>query len=76
MKILLIHPEDGLQAGPWASSRWDRVIDLGRAGVQSYTRAAAAFGCTVTSVNDLRQSHKETRSVRDLLKQGFEACRA
>ena len=71
MKVLLIHPEDGLQDGPWAASQWDRVIDLGRSGAESYGRAAAHFGCPVTPLDDLRSDFEETRRVRELLALGL-----
>jgi len=71
MRVLLINPEDELQDGRWASQRWDRVVDLGRAGVESYDRAAASFGCPVTPLNTLRENFKEMRKVRELLGLGM-----
>jgi hypothetical protein len=71
MRVLVIHPEDDLQAEPWASLRWDRVIDLGRAGAQAYAHAAARFGCAVTSLSEFREEFKEMRRVRELLTLGM-----
>lgn len=71
MRVLLIHPEDELQDGPWASEKWDRVIDLGLAGAQSYARAAASFGCPVTPLDSFRENFKEMRKIRELLALGW-----
>jgi hypothetical protein len=71
MRILLIHPDDGLQAGPWNESDWDRVIDLGRAGMESYRRAAAHFRCPVTPLVAMKEDFREVRRVRELLALGF-----
>ena len=71
MKVLVIDPEDGLQDGPWSSQRWDRVIDLGKGGAESYARAPAAFGCPVTPLDDFRHDFEEMRRVRDLLALGM-----
>ena len=71
MRVLLIHPEDGLQDGPWASLKWDRVIDLGRSGAESYADARAGFGCSVTPIDFLRDKFKEIEKVRELLASGM-----
>jgi hypothetical protein len=71
MKVLLIHPEDELQDGPWASLRWDRIIDLGRAGTASYAHAVAGFGCPVTALDAFGDNLKEMRKVRELLALGM-----
>ena len=72
MRVLLIHPEDELQAGPWASQRWDRVIDLGRAGASSYEQAAAGFGSPVTTLDTFRENFGEQYKVRELLARGMD----
>lgn len=71
MKVLVIHPEDELQEGPWGCQGWDRVIDLGRTGEASYVQAAAKLGCQVTAFDTLRDNFKEMRNVRDLLALGL-----
>lgn len=71
MRILVIHPEDELQDGPWASQRWDRVIDLGRAGAESYAHTVASFGCPVTALDAFRDNFKEHLKVRELLALGM-----
>jgi len=71
MRVLVIHPEDELQDGPWAAERWGRAIDLGRAGAEAYAQAAASFGCAVTSFDVFRDKFKEKRRVRELLALGM-----
>jgi hypothetical protein len=71
MRVLLIHPEDGLQDGPWTSLKWDRVIDLGRSGAESYAEATSGLGCPVTPIDFLRDEFKEIEKVRELLALGM-----
>ena len=70
MRILLIHPEDELVGGLWATERWDRAIDLGKAGAASYARAADKFGCAVTGLAEFRKDFAEMRRVRELIRLG------
>ena len=70
MRVLLIRPEDTLLDGPWASSKWDRVIDLGRGGIRSYAEAAAKFGCPIGFLDQFREKYREIQQVRALLALG------
>jgi hypothetical protein len=67
MKILLVHPEDDPEKGPWANQHWDRVIDLGLGGEDSYARWSRRFHCPVTTLSSLRHGFADLRRVRDLL---------
>ncbi|HEY1677606.1 MAG TPA: DUF6716 putative glycosyltransferase [Candidatus Sulfotelmatobacter sp.] len=71
MRVLLIHPEDGLQAAPWSSRKWDRVIDLGTSGHQDYDRVARRFGCAITRLAEFRVDFQEMRRVRELISLGL-----
>jgi hypothetical protein len=71
MRVLLIHPEDDLQGEPWASIKWDRVIDLGRSGAASYASAAVAFGCQVPTLSEFFPDFQGMRRVRELLSLGM-----
>jgi hypothetical protein len=71
MRVLLIHPDDGLLDGPWANLPWDRVIDLGLGGSKSYERASSAFHSSVTPLMQLREGYDEFRRVRELLASGL-----
>jgi hypothetical protein len=70
MKILLVHPEDDPEKGPWSNLRWDRIVDLGLGGQASYARWAQRFGCDVTSINSFRHGLSDFHRVRDLLQIG------
>jgi hypothetical protein len=67
MKILLLHFEDDPEAGPWATLCWDRIVDLGLAGKNSYDRWKLRFGCPVTTLQSLSEGFEDFRRVRDLL---------
>ena len=71
MRVLLIHPEDDLLDGPWASRQWDRVIDLGTAGEESYNRAAKSFGRPIGRLAEFREGSKEMRRVKELIALGL-----
>lgn len=60
MKILLVHPDDSVEVGPWAETRWDLAIDLGWSGRHAYSRQSERLGFTVSSIYDL--DHNEHRS--------------
>lgn len=68
MKILLIHPEDDAESGPWSSLRWSRIIDLGVGGKSTYSRWTEIFRCPVESLNIFRQGLRDFRHIRDLLR--------
>ncbi|MGC2172009.1 MAG: hypothetical protein WA555_03085 [Candidatus Sulfotelmatobacter sp.] len=67
MKMLLIHPEDDPEKGPWANLPWDGIIDLGLGGKESYARWSRQFRCPVTTLDSLRQGLDDFRRVRELL---------
>jgi hypothetical protein len=70
MRVLLIDPLDDPEIGPWAAQRWDRVIDLGMGGKNSYERWSQIFRCPVTTMNSLRCGFEDFRQVRRLLDLG------
>jgi hypothetical protein len=70
MRVLLIRPEDALLDGPWAGSKWDRVIDLGRSGIRSYTEAASRLGSPISFLDQFRDDYREIRQTRELLRLG------
>jgi len=65
MRIFFLHPDDEPFAGPWADQLWDRVIDLGFAGEESYRRWSAHFGCPVETLPGLDST--DLRSARESL---------
>lgn len=67
MKILLIHPNDDPEKGLWASESWDRIVDLGLGGVNSYQRWTQKFKCPVTTLDSLRDGFDDFQRIRELL---------
>jgi hypothetical protein len=70
MKILLIDPLDTADSDPWASQPWDRIVDLGMGGKNSYERWNRQFHCGVTTLNELRNGFDDFREVRRMLDHG------
>lgn len=50
MRILLLHPADDPEHGPWIYESWDRIVDLGCAGQTTRGRWSAFFRCAVESL--------------------------
>jgi len=71
MKVLLIRPEDSLLDDAWLASTWDRVVDLGRAGRDTYAEATSRLGSSITSLHEVRDGFNDLRRVRDLLAFGL-----
>ena len=69
MKLLLLHPDDDPSLGPWAEQSWDRVIDLGIAGPNTYEGWSKLFYCPVEPVPKL--SLEDFREVRQTLGSGL-----
>jgi hypothetical protein len=57
MNILFLHPEDQPDHRTWAKERWDRVIDLGIGGAQTYKGWAEFFGCKVDDLGFARTNY-------------------
>jgi hypothetical protein len=71
MKILLVHPEDSLETGPWAATDWDLAVDLGWSGRAAYTRQTEKLGFRVVSLIDLLDHEQHRCRIRDLLALGL-----
>jgi hypothetical protein len=70
VRILLLHPDDSPERGPWTGQTWDRVIDLGWGGSNACERWTRRFGCSVVAMDTFRQGLEEFDAVRDLLAAG------
>lgn len=70
MRVLLIDPHDTADAGAWAGQRWDRIVDLGMGGKNTYARWTSQFQCPVTTLDSLRNGFDTFRRVRELLGAG------
>jgi hypothetical protein len=71
MKILLVHPADLVEAGPWAETKWNLIVDLGWSGRHSYVQQAKRFGCRVASILDLLDHAQHRLRLRELLGVGM-----
>lgn len=67
MKILLVHPDDSVEAGPWAETGWNLIVDLGWSGRSSYVQQAQRFGCRALSIYDLLDHGQHRRRLCELL---------
>lgn len=54
MRVLLLHPDDDADKGPWVYARWDRVCDLGMASRIQYERWSDTLRCPIERVPILR----------------------
>jgi hypothetical protein len=67
MRVLLIDPLDTAETGAWASQRWDRIVDIGMGGENTYTRWSHQFRCPVSTLDSLRNGSADFQRVRDVL---------
>ena len=70
MNVLLIHSEDDPERGPWSDLRWDRVVDLGLGGANSYARWGERFRCPVSTLDSLRTGFRDFYKIRELMDLG------
>jgi hypothetical protein len=70
MKVLLIHPADHADSGPWRNQRWDRVVDLGLAGIDTYARWGQRLNCSVETLSSAHQGMSDLRRIHSLLSAG------
>lgn len=69
MRILLVHPDDDAQRGPWSGQSWDLALDLGLGGIQTYERWSAQFRCPAAPLG--RIEVEGFRTLRGLLAAGI-----
>jgi len=72
MKILLVHPDDSVEAGAWAGTRWDLAVDLGWSGRHAYARQTERLGFRVVSIYDLLDHEQHRRQMREILALGLD----
>src|ERR1700685_4266383 len=70
MRILLAHPGDDPETGLWAAQPWDRIVDIGLAGIDSYQRWQQRVQCSVSTLHSLRNVFEDFRRVRSLMDLG------
>jgi hypothetical protein len=72
MKILLVHPDDWVEAGEWARTRWDWAVDLGWSGRHVYAEKTAQLGFRIFSIYDLLDHEIHRCRMRELMALGFD----
>lgn len=72
MKILLIHPLDNAAVGPWATQRWDLIVDLGKDGLRTNRLWRDHFNCDLQFLDSFRNGFSDFYQVRELLGRGCE----
>ena len=72
MKILLVHPDDSVEVGAWAGTRWDLAVDLGWSGRHAYSRQTERLGFRVFSIYDLLDHEQHRCRMREILAFGLD----
>ena len=72
MKILLVHPDDSVEVGAWAGTRWDLAVDLGWSGRHAYSRQTERLGFRVFSIYDLLDHEQHRCRMREILALGLD----
>lgn len=70
MKILLVHPEDNPEKGPWTNLAWDHIVDIGLGGENTYERWSRQFHCPVTTLRSFRNGFDDLRHIRRMMTVG------
>ena len=70
MRVLLVHPEDVPQCGPWSRQHWDLVVDLGKSSHYSEEAWAKQLECPVLRADLFRRGVADAERVRDVLSAG------
>jgi len=70
LKTLLVHPEDSPCSGPWASEKWDVIVDLGKSS--AFTRAywQERLNFPILQLDSLRRGIQDLDLIRKLLRAG------
>jgi hypothetical protein len=71
MTILLVHPDDSVEVGPWTETAWNLIVDLGWSGRHSYSQQEESFACKVLSIYDLLDHEEHRVRLRELLGVGL-----
>ena len=71
MRVLLLHPEDLPQRGPWSAQRWDLIVDLGRSSASSAAAWGEATHARVLRADSFRKGVEDIKQVRKLFSLGM-----
>src|SRR5581483_7293882 len=70
MKVLLLHPEDRADAGPWSQQHWDLVVDLAFAGPSTYAEWSQTLKCRVITLHQFAGQTESYRWIGKMLERG------
>jgi hypothetical protein len=71
MRVLLLHPEDFPQRGPWSAQRWDLIVDLGRCSASSAAAWEKATHARVLRADSFRKGVEDIKQVKKLFSLGM-----
>jgi len=71
VKTLLLHPDDSPRRGPWASQKWDRIVDLGKCSEATAAAWQILFSCPVVRLRAWRRNVEDPRLAGQILRRGF-----
>jgi hypothetical protein len=71
MRVLLLHPEDFPQRGPWSAQRWDLIVDLGRSSASSAAAWEEMTHARVLRADSFRKGVEDIKQVRKLFSLGM-----
>jgi hypothetical protein len=70
MRVLLLHPEDSIDGGPWSHERWDLIVDLGFAGHDAYDEWSRRASTRIVSIHHYGREIDSYRWVNRVFEQG------
>jgi len=65
MRVLLLHPDDSHEPGPWSAEGWDLVVNLGRSALFSQEKTGSKG--PVLQVDSYRRGLLDAKHVRQIL---------
>ncbi len=71
MRVLLQHPNDEAEIGPWAKNQWDLIVDFGWSGKFFYSQLSQKRGCRVLNYRALLAPECHRDGLRQILRVGL-----
>jgi hypothetical protein len=71
VKVLLQHPDDDAEVGPWTNTQWDLIVDFGWSGRCYYTQLSQSLGCRILNFRDLLGPEQYRDRLREILNAGL-----
>ncbi len=71
MKVLLQHPDDDAEIGPWRDTQWNLIVDFGWSGRCYYQKLSQTLGCPVLNYQDFLGPEQHRNRLREILNSGL-----